>query len=214
MHFPEAISQPIRHQWQAHRTCSPTVTQLTAYNGSATYPNLAPMTLPLSGGPAPSGPPRHVHTQWYRADTSGPAILGLPSSSKLGVMQLNCAIQFMHVNKKTHPTCKEDQPLSMRKSQVTCHTKLKTSSAVQMITPSSTQLQQGPHCCLPQSLWRNWMHFPRMYTIHLHMMMQNLSSMSPHKCPIAMCPLMHEKLDEFLEQEIIVPVTEPTDWVS
>ena len=29
-----------------------------------------------------------------------------------------------------------------------------------------------------------------------------------------MHPLVHEKLDEFLEQEIIVPVTEPTDWVS
>ena len=29
-----------------------------------------------------------------------------------------------------------------------------------------------------------------------------------------MCPLVHEKLDEFLEQEIIVPVTEPTDWVT
>ena len=26
--------------------------------------------------------------------------------------------------------------------------------------------------------------------------------------------LMHEKLDEFLEQGIIVPVKEPTDWVS
>ena len=37
---------------------------------------------------------------------------------------------------------------------------------------------------------------------------------APPKCPIAMHPLVHEKLDEFLEQEIIVPVTEPTDWVS
>ena len=29
-----------------------------------------------------------------------------------------------------------------------------------------------------------------------------------------MWPLVHEKLDEFLEQGIIVPVEEPTDWVS
>ena len=29
-----------------------------------------------------------------------------------------------------------------------------------------------------------------------------------------MHPLVHEKLDEFLEQENTVPVTEPTDWVS
>ena len=29
-----------------------------------------------------------------------------------------------------------------------------------------------------------------------------------------MCPLVGKKLDEFLEQEIIVPVMQPTDWVS
>ena len=29
-----------------------------------------------------------------------------------------------------------------------------------------------------------------------------------------MWPLVHEKLDEFLEQGIIVPVEEPMDWVS
>ena len=37
---------------------------------------------------------------------------------------------------------------------------------------------------------------------------------APRKCPITMRPLVHEKLDEFLEQGIIVPVEEPTDWVS
>ena len=34
------------------------------------------------------------------------------------------------------------------------------------------------------------------------------------KCPITMWSLVHEKLDEFIEQGIIVPVEEPTDWVS
>ena len=37
---------------------------------------------------------------------------------------------------------------------------------------------------------------------------------APRKCPIAMRPLVREKLDEFLEQGIITPVEEPTDWVS
>ena len=37
---------------------------------------------------------------------------------------------------------------------------------------------------------------------------------APQKCPIAMQPLVHEKLDELLEQEIIMPVEEPTEWVS
>ena len=37
---------------------------------------------------------------------------------------------------------------------------------------------------------------------------------APWKCPIAMQPLVWEKLDEFMEQGIIIPVEEPTDWVS
>ena len=55
--------------------------------------------------------------------------------------------------------------------------------------------------------------FPRTYTIHLHDDAKPVIH-APHKCPIAMHPLVFEKMDEFLEQEIIVPVTEPTDWVS
>ena len=31
---------------------------------------------------------------------------------------------------------------------------------------------------------------------------------------MAMQPLVHEKLDEFINQGITVPVEEPTDWVS
>ena len=34
---------------------------------------------------------------------------------------------------------------------------------------------------------------------------------APQKCPIAMQSLVCEKLDDFLEQGIIVPVEEPTD---
>ena len=37
---------------------------------------------------------------------------------------------------------------------------------------------------------------------------------APWKCLIAMWPLVCEKLDEFMEQGIIIPVEEPTDWVS
>ena len=37
---------------------------------------------------------------------------------------------------------------------------------------------------------------------------------TPQKCPIAIRPLVDKKLDKLLEQEVIVPVTEPTDWVS
>ena len=37
---------------------------------------------------------------------------------------------------------------------------------------------------------------------------------APLKYPIAMQPLVHEKLDEFPEQGIIMPVEEPIDWMS
>ena len=36
----------------------------------------------------------------------------------------------------------------------------------------------------------------------------------PGKCPITMQLLVCEKLDEFINQGITVPVEEPTDWVS
>ena len=73
----------------------PTVTQLTAYNESA-IPQLGAHDTAIEWRPSYHGPAKHVHTQWYIADTAGPAILGLPSSWKLGVLQLNCAIQLAH----------------------------------------------------------------------------------------------------------------------
>ena len=35
----------------------------------------------------------------------------------------------------------------------------------------------------------------------------------PWNCPIAIRPLVDKKLDKLLEQGVIVPVTEPIDWV-
>ena len=37
---------------------------------------------------------------------------------------------------------------------------------------------------------------------------------TPKKCPIAIRLLVDKELDKLLEQEVIVLVTEPTDWVS
>ena len=37
---------------------------------------------------------------------------------------------------------------------------------------------------------------------------------TPRKCPIVMWPLVREKLDEWLEENVITPVEEPTDWVN
>ena len=56
-------------------------------------------------------------------------------------------------------------------------------------------------------------HFPGTYHITLWNDARPVVH-APQKFPLAMYPLVHEKLDDFLEQGIIVPVEEPTDWVS
>ena len=39
---------------------------------------------------------RCIQTKWYVADTPGPAILGLPTSERLKVITLNCAVRITH----------------------------------------------------------------------------------------------------------------------
>ena len=61
--------------------------------------------------------------------------------------------------------------------------------------------------------WRNWeipRYLPRLSEGGCHTCCVH----TPRKCPIAVRPLVDKKLDKLLEQEVIVPVTEPTDWVS
>ena len=187
----------------------PTVTQLTAYNGSA-IPQLGAHDTAMEWRPSSSGPSRCVHTQWYIADTSGPAILGLPSSLKLGVIQLNCAIQF---------ACKWEDTPNLPRRPTTEHGKV--TGDLLHLQKSAAQHRWSPLPPLNSSkgliaAYPNHFEgigcFPWMYTIHLHEDAKPVIH-APHKCPIAVHPLVHEKLDEFIEQEIIVPVTEPTDWV-
>ena len=56
-------------------------------------------------------------------------------------------------------------------------------------------------------------HFPGTYHITLCSDAKPIIH-APQKCLIAMWPLVHKKLDEFMEQGIIIPVEEPMDWVS
>ena len=52
----------------------------------------------------PRAQPHRVNSYWYITDTSGPAILGLPSSEKLAVVKMNCAITAMQpATKPPHP---------------------------------------------------------------------------------------------------------------
>ena len=55
--------------------------------------------------------------------------------------------------------------------------------------------------------------FPGTY--HIYLREDAIPIMhTPQKCPIAIQPLVDKQLDKLVEQEVIVPVTEPTDWVS
>ena len=76
-------------------------TRLTTYNRSH-IPLYGALHGPITWQPdCPGSQPHRVKSYWYVADTHGPAILGLPSSEKLAVMKMNCAITVRQPG--THP---------------------------------------------------------------------------------------------------------------
>ena len=76
-------------------------TRLTTYNRSH-IPLYGTLCGPITWQPDYPGPqPHRVKSFWYIADTPGPAILGLPSSEKLAVVKMNCAITVRQPS--THP---------------------------------------------------------------------------------------------------------------
>ena len=76
-------------------------TRLTAYNRSH-IPLYGALHGPITWQPdCPGARPHRVKSYWYIVDTPGPAILGLPSSEKLAVVKMNCAITIRQPS--THP---------------------------------------------------------------------------------------------------------------
>ena len=71
----------------------PTGTHLTAYNGSI-IKQYGTLYTAIDWKPEEKNVVNRLHTQWYIADTPGPVILELPSCSKLGIVELNCAVCF------------------------------------------------------------------------------------------------------------------------
>ena len=99
----------------------------------------------------------------------------------------------------------------MRRPQVTCHTSGNWQPSTDdhpflCSTPARTSL-------LPTPIALKELDASPESTQSTFMRAQNLSSMHP-TIALLLCIHLCEKLDEFLEQEIIVPVTEPTNWVS
>ena len=78
-------------------------TRLTAYNGSH-IPLYGALRGPITWQPdCPGAHPHRVKSYLYIADTPGPAILGLPSSDKLAVVKMNCAITVRQPNTQPAP---------------------------------------------------------------------------------------------------------------
>ena len=72
---------------------SPSSTRLTAYNGSP-IKQFGTFRTHVDWTPKNRRVTKCLHTQWYVADTPGPAILGLPSCTKLNIVTLNCAVEI------------------------------------------------------------------------------------------------------------------------
>ena len=131
-------------------------------------------------------------------DTPGPAILGLPSCAKLGIVELNCAVNL------------QKKKLVQQKKLTTEHRSVKQN--LQDLKPPPLNTKEDLIKAYPDR-FEGIGHFPGTYHITLCSDVKPVIH-APWKCPIAMQPLVWEKLDEFMEQGIIIPVEEPTDWVS
>ena len=126
-----------------------------------------------------------MDTTFYVSDTPGPAILGLPSCSRLRIVNLNCSVQLR----------KHGQPIKQDMKNL------------KLINSKDDLIKAYP------DRFEGIGRFPGTYHIYLKEDAIPVVHTS-RKCPLAVQPLVDKKLDKLLEQEVIVPVIEPMDWVS
>ena len=172
-------------------------TRLTTYNGSH-IPLYGALHRPITWQPdCPGSQPHRVNSYWYVADTPGPAILGLPSSEKLAVMKMNCAIMVGWPS--THPA-----PVSTTAATTRPAT---APEAAKSIRSTDDLIKEFP------DQFKGISRFPGKYKIRLchdaHPMIH-----APRKCPFTLCPKVKEHLNKMECLGVITLVDEPTDWVS
>ena len=68
-------------------------TKLTAYNGT-NIPQLSALDTVITWKDEETKKVNKMDTTFYVMDTPGPAILGLPSCSRLRIVNLNCSVQL------------------------------------------------------------------------------------------------------------------------
>ena len=172
-------------------------TRLTAYNGSH-IPLYGALCGPITWQPDhPGSHPHQVKSYWYVADTPGPTILGLPSSEKLAVVKMNCAITVRQPN--THPS-----PIS---TTVATNKPATAHEAAKSIRSTDDLIKEFP------DRFKGIGRFPGEYKIRLHHDAHPVIH-APRKCPIALHLKVKEHLDKMERLGVITHVDEPTDWVS
>ena len=138
-----------------------------------------------------------VNSYWYVADTPGPAILGLPSSEKLAVVKMNCAITVRQPSTHLAPV-----------STTAATTKSST-------VPEATKSIRSTNDLIKEFLdrFKGIGRFPSEYKIWLHHDAYPMIH-APRKCPIALHLKVKEHLDKMECLGVITHVDEPMDWVS
>ena len=145
----------------------------------------------------PGSHPHRVKSYWYVADTPGPAILGLPSSEKLAVVKMNCAITVRQPS--THPL-----PVS---TTAATNKPATAPEAAKPIRSTDDLINEFP------DQFRGIGRFPSKYKIRLHHNAHPVIH-DPRKCPITLHPKVKEHLDKMECLGVITHVAEPMDWVS
>ena len=168
-------------------------TKLRAYNGT-NIPQLGALDTPITWKDEETKEVHKMDTTFYITNTPGPAILGLPSCSRLRIVNLNCSVQLR----------KHGQPVKVSKEREKVKQDMKN---LKLINSKDDLIKAYP------DQFEGIGKFPGTY--HIYLKEDAIPVVhTPHKCPIAIQPLVDKKLDKLLEQDIIVPVTEPMDWVS
>ena len=171
--------------------------RLTTYNRSH-IPVYSVIHGPITWQPdCPGTQPHRVNLYWYIADTPGPTILGLPSSEKLAVVKMNCAIMVRQPG--THPA-----PVS--------NTVATTKPAT---VPKAAKSVRSTDDLIREFLdqFKGIGRFPGKYKIQLHHDTHPVIH-APRKCPITLCPKVKEHLDKMECLYVITHVDKTRDWVS
>ena len=188
----QTLPQSVNENWNAHR-----ITKMQ-YQAQSLQWNKHSSTqctdTPITWKDEETKEVNKMDTTFYIANTPGPAILGLPSCRRLRIVNLNCSVQLR----------KHGQPAKVSKEREKVKQDMKN---LKPINSKDDLIKAYP------DQFEGIGKFPGTY--HIYLKEDAIPVVrTPRKCPIAIRPLVDKKLDKLLEQEVIVPVTEPTDWVS